>query len=485
MISRIMIFLIAVLLIAPNAIAQPGVHTVKTGGEVVQLIRKEKLDLILPEAMHDNNVDMWIHVTRAGDPDPMFPEFGSTSGYMIFTDIGDKIERAMFGSGGGGLNFDVRGSWQIAQAINGYYYGNQDPDVYNEFIEYVHDRDPKTIAVNYSDWLAVADGISHTQYLKLEKLLGPEYSARIVSAERVITDYRSRRILREVTLMTNALEEHRQVLERSLTREVITPGVTTLGDIGWWVANEFYKKHVDRGGYRTRASIPRILYTEKGKAISPPDVRFWIMHPEYVIQPGDFGTFDTGLKYLDYFVTDYKRNFYILKEGETKVPESLQYAYDQSLKAQKILRKHIKVGRTAGETLKILVNAVEDAGYIYTPFDDSRGLTADGKGTPDYVIIQKALADTDKSGISIDLHTQGQNAGSKVTVGPSMAAFRSDRGHLMINENHMFSFEFMVHTNLPERPGFPISINIEGNHIVSSRGVEWLHPPNEKIILIK
>ncbi len=209
------------------------------------------------------------------------------------------------------------------------------------------------------------------------------------------------------------------------------------------------------------------------------------MHPEYVIQPGDFGTFDTGLKYLDYFVTDYKRNFYILKEGETKVPESLQYAYDQSLKAQKILRKHIKVGRTAGETLKILVNAVEDAGYIYTPFDDSRGLTADGKGTPDYVMIQKALADTDKSGISIDLHTQGQNAGSKVTVGPSMAAFRSDRGHLMINENHMFSFEFMVHTNLSERPGFPISINIEGNHIVSSRGVEWLHPPNEKIMLIQ
>ncbi len=485
MISRIVLFLIAGMLTVPHVNAQPGVHTIKTGGEVIQLIRKEKLDLILPEAMRDNNVDMWIHVTRDGDPDPMFPEFGSTSGYMIFTDIGDRIERAMFGSGGGGLNFDVRGSWQLAQAINGYYYGNQDPNVYNEFIEYVHDRDPKTIAVNYSDWLAVADGISHTQYLKLEKLLGPKYSARIVSAERVITDFRSRRILREVTLMTNALEVHRQILERSLSREVITPGVTTLGDIGWWVANEFYKRHVDRGGYRTSPGTPRILYTEKGKAIGPPDVRFWLNHPDYVIQRGDFGTFDTGNKYLDYFVTDYKRNFYILKEGETKVPESLQYAYDQALKAREIMRKNIKVGRTAGETLSILIKAVEDAGYIYAPFDDSRGLTADGKGTPDYVMIQKALANTDKSGISIDLHTQGQNAGSKVTVGPSMAKFRSDRHHLTINENHMFSFEYMVHTNLPERPGFPISINIEGNHIVSSRGVEWLHPPNEKIILIK
>ena len=74
---------------------------------------------------------------------------------------------------------------------------------------------------------------------------------------------------------------------------------------------------------------------------------------------------------------------------KSKVPESLQYAYDQALKARGIMRKNIKVGRTAGETLDILIKAVEDAGYIYAPFDDSRGLTADGKGTPDYVMVQK------------------------------------------------------------------------------------------------
>ena len=29
-----------------------------------------------------------------------------------------------------------------------------------------------------------------------------------------------------------------------------------------------------------------------------------------------------------------------------------------------------------------------------------------------------------------------------------------------------------------------MSVNIEDNHIVTSRGVEWLHPPNEQILLI-
>ena len=80
--------------------------------------------------------------------------------------------------------------------------------------------------------------------------------------------------------------------------------------------------------------------------------------------------------------------------------------------------------------------------------------------------------------------SQGHHSGSLVTVGPSIAPFRSDRDHLMIDENNFFSFEYMVHVNLPERPGFPISLNIEGNHVVSSHGVEFLHPPNERILLI-
>jgi hypothetical protein len=91
MIARVLICLAAVMFTLPDANAQPGIHTAKTGGEVIDLIRKEKLDLILLGAMRDTNVDMWIHVTLEGDQDPMFPEFGSTSGYLIFTDLGDKI----------------------------------------------------------------------------------------------------------------------------------------------------------------------------------------------------------------------------------------------------------------------------------------------------------------------------------------------------------------------------------------------------------
>ena len=201
---RTIMILVAVFATGNISYAQRDLATAKVGAEILDLIRREKFDLILPGAMRDNNVDMWIHVTRQGDPDPMFPEFGSTSGYLIFTDLGDRIERAVFGGSGAVPDIDVRGSREVSRAFNGYS-NKLDPGVYDEITEFVAERDPQVIAVNFSDWLAIADGISHTQYLRLEQILGPTYSQRMISAENLITDFRSRRILREISLMTKRI----------------------------------------------------------------------------------------------------------------------------------------------------------------------------------------------------------------------------------------------------------------------------------------
>ena len=435
---RILVVALLVLLATPVSYAQNVAHTAKARAEILHLIRREKLDLILPIAMRENGIDMWIHVIRAGNPDPMSVHFGGASGYLIFTDRGgDRIERAVLGGGGHPELFDIFGSDDLARAVEGYNRGSVDESVYDEIRDFVGDRDPATIAVNTSEWLAISDGISHSDYMKLES-----------------------------------------ILERALSREVITPGVTTLDDVGWWVREEMFKQGLS-SGTSLGVSIPRILYSAVSEAIDPPDVRWWIHHGSYVIQRGDFMTFDIGVRYLDYFVTDYKRNAYVMREGEVSVPEPIQLAYDRAIGAQPIIRKQIKVGQTAKETLDKIVAALETAGYIYTPFIDI--------GTQDYEMVQEAMigAGTERSGFSIDLHSQGNNGGSLVTVGPSVAPFRSDRNDIVIKENHIFSFEYMVHTNLPDRPNFPASLNIEGNHVVTNQGVEFLYPPNERILIIR
>lgn len=457
-------------------------HSAEFGGEVLRLIRNDKIDLILPGAMRDNGIDMWIHVTQQGVQDPLAMQFGETYGYLVFTDRGGKIERASFGGAGAVERIDVRGSAAIARALSSYDAGYRlaegyGDEVFDEFRAFVEQRDPQRIAINTSGWLAVADGISHSQYEKLTKIIGTKYSQRIVSADKLITDFVVRRTAREVAAQITTLEISRQIALEALAR--IRPGETSIREITSWAAEEGFKRGV--GEYRTWSPGGiRLYYSVKAPPTTLPNSRWWIVHGDYVFQPGDFFAFNSGVNYLG-FGTDTKVHAYIPRDGERGVPKSLQHAYDQAMRGQWIMRDSIRIGMTGKEALDAVVAAMEQAGYIHTPFKNSSvGALRDDLPDADYVTIQAALKGSNKSGFYVDHHSFG-NTG---IVGPSLSTFRPDVHHLKIQNNHIFAFEYAVHTNLPERPGFPISINISNPQLVTSNGVEFIQPPNEKIILV-
>jgi len=58
--------------------------------ELMNQIRQEKFDLVMPEVMRENNIKMWITVNREGFDDPLTEDFGKgyvgSYGYYIFTD---------------------------------------------------------------------------------------------------------------------------------------------------------------------------------------------------------------------------------------------------------------------------------------------------------------------------------------------------------------------------------------------------------------
>ncbi len=358
-------FLVCLFTIVVTNLVNAHEVAAKATAEIMHLIRSEKFDLILPGAMRDNGVDMWIHATRVGRPDPMSVYFGSIDGYIIFTDRGgERIERAVLGNRNRSQNVQEDGDSQTGRGPSRYSSGPNDLyDVFaspDDLSKFVSERDPNKIAVNTSSWLAVADGLSATEYEKLIKALGPEYSSRIVSSENVITDFSVRRVQREIVAFANAVEMHRQILERALSNEVITPGETTLQDVAWWVQEQLQDQGLAWSN-SLELSIPRILYSVKSERVAPPDTRWWIHYPEYVIQPGDFGTYDIGVLYLGAFRTDFKRNFYVMQEGESTVPKSIQHAYDRAIAAREIIRENIRVGRTAGDTLKAIISGMEAA----------------------------------------------------------------------------------------------------------------------------
>lgn len=443
--TTIVLCLFAILFSIQEALPQP--MSPRARYELLNLIRRDKFDLVLPGAMRDNNVDMWIHVIRRGDPDPFELDFGATMGYIIFTDRGgDRIERAILG-----LRFA----------------GIADESVYDIFAEeddltqFVAERDPKHIAVNMSEWLSHADGLSHTGYLKLVKLLGDKYAKRLISSENVITDFRVRRVQTEIGAFSNLCEVQRQIMEAALRR--IKPGVTSREDLYWWAQDQLLANGIAPSLFEP--DLPGILHSE----ISQPSETG---KSGYIFQPGDLISWDWGIRFLN-FGTDYKRNAYLLRQGEIDVPASVEHAWERGLAARKIIRNNIKVGRTAGETLEACAKALEKEGYVYTPFVD----------TPKDREIIASLGENQKSGFSMDCHCVGNTGNSEVAVGPAIAPFRPYRAHVKIQPNNLFSFEYIVHTWIPEW-GRRLAINFEDNHIVTNNGVEWLYPPNEKIILV-
>jgi hypothetical protein len=61
-------------------------------------IRADKFDLVLPQAMRDNGIDLWITMMKEGSLDPLGEDLGrgyvGGTAYYIFTDRGgERIER--------------------------------------------------------------------------------------------------------------------------------------------------------------------------------------------------------------------------------------------------------------------------------------------------------------------------------------------------------------------------------------------------------
>lgn len=442
--ALILLFSMAMLISAYQVSGQEA----KSRFELLNLIRKDKFDKILPGAMRDNNVDMWIHVIRRGDPDAFALDLGGTMGFFIFTDRGgERIERALFG-----VSFAPVADRSVYDI-----FGDKD-----DITQFVAERDPKRIGVNMSEWLTHADGLSHTGYKKLVGLLGEKYAQRLVSSENVITDFRVRRVQTEIIAFAKACEMQRVLMEEALSS--IVPGVTTREDLGWWIYDQLLARGIEPSYFGV--GKPGVQHSEVSS-------RQETRKPDYIFQRGDLISWDWGFTYLN-FGTDYKRKAYILREGETSLPDSVQKAWERGLVVRDIIRKTFKPGKTAGETLKDIVAAIEAAGYAYTPFTDT---------DKDREIIQ-AMGDSEKSGFSIDCHCVGNTGNSEIAVGPSMAPFRGNRAHLKIQPNNLIAFEFIVHTWIPEW-GTRLAINHEDNAIVTSNGVEALYPRNEEMILVK
>lgn len=407
--------------------------------ETMNQIRRDKFDLVLPEAMRENGIDMWITMIREANYEPLWPDLGfgytGQTGYYIFTDRGQpRIERAVLGISG-----------PLLEGSGAYdYFGSAD-----ELADFVRARDPEVIGLNMSRQIGAADGLSHSGYLELVEILGEPYASRLTSADKLISDFRSRRVATEIAAFAEAGEISRRIAERALSNAVITPGVTTLADVAWWIRDRLFEQGLDLS-----FGMPSIYIT------GPDGIE--AVSNDRIIQRGDLMMIDWGVGLMNFY-TDMKRIAYVLEAGETQAPEGLRNAFDRAVEARAVVRSAIRAGVTALEAQEAVYTALEAAGFRRIGFN-------------------QPTDDPDSTDVVIGCHSVGNSGHGS---GPSIAFFNPKRITFEIRPSNLLSIELFAYTANPDWGGAKVRIPLEDDAVVTERGVEWLYPVNDRILLIK
>jgi Xaa-Pro aminopeptidase len=402
-------------------------------------IRSDKFNYVLPEAMRENKVDMWIVTLQEQAYDPLYEDLGrgypsSMLGYYVFTDRGgDRIERAALGITG----------YMLEQC------GVYDTVAGTDLAAFVKERDPKRIALNYAEEIGAADGLSHSSFLKISKLLGEPYVSRFVSAEKLVSDFRSRRVATEIAAFSEAGQHSVELAERALSNEVIAPGKTTLAEVAWWMQEELLKR-----GLGSSFDMPSVYITgPKGNEG---------LSNDRVIQGGDFLSIDWGVCLMN-FCTDVKRQAYVLKPGETAPPAGHLRAFAQSMKVREVIKRTARPTGTAAAMLKTVEAALAAAGFsVMKTFNQPYG--------------------GDTTDVMVGMHSVG-NTGHG--AGPSMAFFNPKRLTYELKPTNMVSVEFFAYTPIPEWGGAKLRVPIEDDAMLTPRGLEFLHPHSTRLLVVK
>ena len=330
-------------------------------------VKAEKMALHLQPAMRRNGIDMWIIMSREFHPDPMLDLFG---GYGISGWYGHRNAYVFYDPGGdASLEKTIFGTHQSEHMLTFFdriqSYGEE--GLKPQLREYVHLVDPARIAINRSRTASMADGITVEMLAYLEDAIGEPYASRLESAESLIFDYVGVRTDAELDIETEASWRTWNILRRAFSNEVITPGTTRLMDVWGWIVDEWKSQHLE-------FNFPPGLTIHRQGENTPLSAS-----ADPLILPGDIIHVDFGVRLMG-LVTDQQHLAYVLRPGESEVPQGLQDAFDQSAVVAQIYAEELKPG-TAGNAVKQRVEQrAGDAGIDALVYGHTQGNWVHGAG---------------------------------------------------------------------------------------------------------
>jgi Xaa-Pro aminopeptidase len=329
-----------------------------------------RLTRVLPALMAEYDADMWILSMREYGEDPVFWSMISPTTFAarrrsiyVFTRQEDgSVERlALGGSSQGGLFEIYRSPHPTPTGEEAELWGNEQWRLLHEVVA---DRDPGNIVLNIDDTWAFADGLASGEREALEEALGETYGARVKRVPQLATDYIAVRVPEMMPRYRKIEETVHAIIAEAFSNAVITPGVTTNEDVVWWL-----RQRVNDLGYGSWFQ-PSVNVQRAGEMPEGGPV---------VIQKGDMLHTDFGVIAMR-LKTDTQHNGYVLKDGETDVPDGLKKCLAASNRMQDIQLEEMHPGRTGNEALAAALARMEEEGITGSLYSHPIGDHGHGAG---------------------------------------------------------------------------------------------------------
>ena len=289
-----------------------------------------KYENVLPMVMREQGIDMWI--IRDDEADLYYNNMGPVYVSLLLADHQGMTYPSQHGSSGsqrvpGFLMFHDTGD-KIEYT---------EPKDYEHVSELVREKDPEHIAIaqhNNEQMLAA---------------LGDKYAGRAEDSWTLGVRWLETMGPERISIYAHVQRVACEVIAEAFSNNVVIPDVTTTEDINWWILHKYQELGLDMENYpsitvqRSDENLARYddppEYFRRGRTNNSVSV---------VIRRGDVISCDTDL-YLLGLITDSHQHAYVLKDGETEVPQAMKDALIKVNTMQDKFRKEFKVGRTGKE----------------------------------------------------------------------------------------------------------------------------------------
>jgi Xaa-Pro aminopeptidase len=392
---------------------QPRVFPVREQASVIHRILEKRLAEVLPVAMREANIDMWLIVCQEDNLDPVFTTMIPLDTWcpilqiLVFYDRGDGegIERINLSM------TDTRGLYDRPWG------GRHHEEQWVVLRQLVEERDPNTIGINIGAVQWAAGGLTHDLHRQIVSALGDKYAARLVSAEPAATRWLATLTQDEIDLFEHVVRVSRALISECYSRETIVPGVTSTEDLQW----HYWQRCADLGLEVSFRPYFNLVRKGGGLAGGAPD--------DSIIRPGDIIHCDVGLRYLR-LNSDHQQLAYVLRRGETGAPDGARNLLAEANRLQDVFMAEFAHGLSGNALLAAILSR------------------ARSEGIPNPKVYSHSLG--------LFLHEPGPLIGL-----PWEQASCPGRGDVRLENGNCFTMELSVRGPLPEWDGQEVTLAVE------------------------